>query len=86
MKASRIAASVRYRSGLQNYLIDTGDEVILVDTGIPAGTPEESPDESTAIFTGHDVAPYMEALANLGYAPEQVTKVLLTHKHSDHSG
>ena len=79
-------ATVRYRSGLQNYLIDTGEEVVLVDTGLPAGTPEESPDESTAIFTGKDVAPYMEALAELGYAPNQVTKVLLTHKHGDHSG
>lgn len=79
-------ASVRYRSGLQNYLIDTGDEVILVDTGLPAGTPEESPDETTLIYTGHDVAPYMDALAALGYSPEQVTKVLLTHKHADHSG
>ena len=28
----------------------------------------------------------MEAFANLGYKPEQVTKILLTHKHSDHSG
>ena len=27
----------------QNYLIDTGDEVILVDTWLPAGTPEEVP-------------------------------------------
>lgn len=31
--------AVKYRSGLTNYLIDTGDEVILVDTGLPAGTP-----------------------------------------------
>ena len=36
---------IRYRGSLQNYLIDTGNEVILVDTGIPAGTPEEAPDE-----------------------------------------
>jgi len=79
-------ATMRYRSGLQNYLIDTGDEVILVDTGLPAGTPEESPDDTTMIYTGHDVLPYMEALAALGYAPEQVSKILLTHKHSDHSG
>lgn len=79
-------ATMRYRSGLQNYLIDTGDEVILVDTGIPAGTPEESPDETTAIYTGHDVQPYMEALSALGYAAGQVTKILLTHKHVDHSG
>ncbi|MBR3257772.1 MAG: hypothetical protein IKF96_02155 [Eggerthellaceae bacterium] len=64
-------ASMRYRSCLQNYLIDTGDEVILVDTGLPAGTPEESPDENTPIYTGHDVLPYMEALAALGYAPNR---------------
>ena len=28
--------NIRYRGSLQNYLIDTGDEVILVDTGLPA--------------------------------------------------
>ena len=28
----------------------------------------------------------MEAFAALGYKPEQVTKILLTHKHEDHSG
>jgi len=79
-------ADIRYRSGLTNYLIDTGDEVILVDTGIPAGTPEEVPDENTAIYTGKDISTYMEAFEALGYKPEQVTKILLTHKHSDHSG
>lgn len=78
--------NVRYRSGLTNYLIDTGDEVILVDTGLPTGTPEEVPDENTAIFTGHDIASYLDAFAALGYKPEQVTKILLTHKHADHSG
>ena len=40
--------NIRYRGSLQNYLIDTGDEVILVDTGLPAGTPEEVPDENSA--------------------------------------
>jgi glyoxylase-like metal-dependent hydrolase (beta-lactamase superfamily II) len=78
--------NIRYRGSLQNYLIDTGDEVILVDTGIPAGTPEEVPDENSPIFTGKDICSYMEAFAALGYQPEQVTKILLTHKHSDHSG
>ena len=39
--------NVRYRGVLTNYLIDTGDEVILVDTGLPAGTPEEVPDEKS---------------------------------------
>ena len=78
--------SVRYRGSLQNYLIDTGDEVILVDTDLPAGTPEEKPDETSPAFTGKDICTYMEAFAALGYKPEQVTKILLTHRHSDHSG
>ena len=77
---------IRYRGSLQNYLIDTGDEVILVDTSLPAGTPEEKPNETTPAFTGKDICSYMEALAALGYKPEQVTKILLTHKHADHSG
>ena len=78
--------SVRYRGSLQNYLIDTGDEVILVDTGLPAGTPEEVPDEKSPLYTGKDICSYMEAFAALGYKPEQVKKILLTHKHADHSG
>ncbi len=77
---------IRYRGSLQNYLIDTGDEEILVDTGLPAGTPEERPDESSPAYTGKDICSYMEAFAALGYRPEQVTKILLTHKHADHSG
>ena len=78
--------NIRYRGSLQNYLIDTGSEVILVDTGITAGTPEEIPDENSMIFTGKDICTYMEAFAALGYKPEQVTKILLTHRHNDHSG
>ena len=78
--------NIRYRGSLQNYLIDTGSEVILVDTGLPAGTPEEVPDETTLVCTGKDICSYMEAFAALGYKPEQVTKILLTHKHADHSG
>ena len=78
--------TIRYRGSLQNYLIDTGDGVILVDTGLPAGTPEEVPDETSALYTGKDICSYMEAFAALGYEPGQVTTILLTHKHGDHSG
>ncbi|MBQ9239770.1 MAG: MBL fold metallo-hydrolase [Duodenibacillus sp.] len=84
--AERFDPSIRYRGSLQNYLIDTGDEVILVDTGLPAGTPEEVPDETSRLYTGKDICSYMQALAALGYRPEQVTKILLTHRHADHSG
>lgn len=78
--------NIRYRGSLQNYLIDTGDEVILVDTGLPAGTPEEVLDETSMAYTGKDICSYMEAFAALGYKPEQVTKIVLTHRHNDHSG
>lgn len=78
--------SIRYRGSLQNYLIDTGDEVILVDTGLPALTPEEVPSESSAAYTGEDICSYIEAFEALGYKKEDVTKILLTHKHNDHSG
>ena len=84
--AEKFDPQIRYRGSLQNYLIDTGSEVILVDTGLPAGTPEEVPNETSPLFTGKDISSYMDAFGALGYKPEQVTKILLTHKHADHSG
>ena len=63
--AEKFDKNIRYRGSLQNYLIDTGDEVILIDTGIPSGTPEEAPDENSLVYTGKDICTYMEALANL---------------------
>ena len=79
-------AKVRYRSCLQNYLIDTGDEVILVDTGLPAEYPEMVVEENTQIHIGSRIVDYMTAFRALGYRPEQVTKILVTHKHEDHTG
>ena len=81
-----IDPTVRYRSSLQNFLIDTGSEVILVDTGMPAEVPEQVPDEKTLIYMGRKIQSYADALAGLGYKPEQVTKILITHKHADHTG
>ena len=84
--ADKFDPTIRYRGSLQNYLIDTGKEVILVDTGLPYGTPEEVPNEQSLLYTGKDICSYMDAFKALGYKPEQVTKILLTHKHADHSG
>lgn len=78
--------SVRYPSSLQNYLIDTGSEVILVDTGLPAETKDTEPNEKTQIYVGHKTLDYVSAFKALGYKPEQVTKILVTHKHPDHTG
>jgi len=79
-------AAVRYRSCLQNFVIDTGSEVILVDTGLPKESPDMVVDEKTQIFIGNRITDYMTALKNLGYTPDQVTKILVTHKHEDHTG
>lgn len=78
--------SVWYRSSLNNYVIDTGDEIILVDTGLPKEFPEVAPDLDASIYTGAIFQDYMSALEELGYTPEQVSKILITHKHEDHSG
>lgn len=83
---SQLDLTKTYASSLQNYLIDTGKEVILVDTGVPAETPEVAPKEGQKIYQGTRVETYLESLKSLGYNPEQVTKILLTHKHPDHSG
>ncbi|MDO5308083.1 MAG: rubredoxin [Planctomycetia bacterium] len=79
-------STVRYRSCLQNYVIETGSEVILVDTGLPKGSPAMVVDENTQIYIGSPITDYMSALADLGYTPNQVTKILVTHKHEDHTG
>ena len=78
--------SVKYRSSLQNFVIDTGSEVILVDTGLPAETPDQVPDENSQIYMGKKGKSYVDALAEAGYTPEQVSKILITHKHADHTG
>ena len=68
---------VTYPGSLQNYLIATGSEVILVDTGFAEG----------ADFKGYTkILDYVPALEALGYKPEQVSKILVTHKHPDHTG
>ncbi|MBQ7145273.1 MAG: MBL fold metallo-hydrolase [Lachnospiraceae bacterium] len=81
-----IDPTVKYRSSLQNYVIDTGSEVILVDTGMPSEIPDVVPDEKTLIYMGSKVNSYVDALAAIGYKPEQVSKILITHKHADHTG
>ena len=74
-----------YRSSLQNFLIDTGEEVILIDTGFKTGASAPAKKLGAPLFMGDKVNDYMASFAELGYKPEQVTKILVTHKHGDHS-
>ena len=75
----------KLRSSLQNFVIDTGKEVILVDTGFPAEETVPVTKDSVITF-GDKVNDYVEALKAAGYEPEQVSKILITHKHADHTG
>ena len=84
--AEGLDPAVKYRSCLQNWVIDTGSEVILVDTGLPAEFPDAAPTPAASINVGYKIKTYLEALADLGYKPEQVSKILITHKHADHTG
>ena len=84
--AEGLDPAVKYRSCLQNWVIDTGSEVILVDTGLPAEYPDMAADPDAGIYIGSKIKTYLEALADLGYKPEQVSKILITHKHADHTG
>ena len=79
-------ADIKYRASIQNYLIDTGDEVILVDTGIPDEMPEQEADETLMIYNGVKISDYLTAFEKLGYDAGDVTKIIITHKHPDHSG
>lgn len=60
-------------TSINAYVIDTGARVILVDTG------------SGELF-GPLGGKLPASLRAAGYAPEQITDILITHIHTDHSG
>ena len=61
------------QTSVNAYLIDTGSRLILVDTG--AGD-----------LFGPSVGFLNASLSAAGVRPEQISDVLLTHIHADHSG
>ena len=85
-EGGEVDGNVLYRGSLQNYVIDTGDDVILVDTGLPKEMPAGVWDGKATTYLGRWIEDYVSALKTAGYEPSQVTKIVLTHKHADHSG
>ncbi len=58
---------------VQPFLVVTGEDLLMFDTGLG--------------FMGKTGRPQIhEALAQHGYSPGDVTKVLLSHLHKDHAG
>lgn len=58
---------------IQPFLVITDKDVMVLDTGLGYKTKD-------GVLQIHD------NLQKLGYTPEQVTKVLLSHLHKDHAG
>jgi len=55
------------------YLIKFPDKLVLVDAG-------------TAELYGPSLFKLPESLHNVGYTPEQITDIFITHIHTDHTG
>ena len=77
---------VKYGSSLQNFLIDDGNEVILSDTGMPNDSPDIGRSDNVPLTMGDKVATFEEAFLKTGYKIEDITKIVVTHKHPDHTG
>ncbi len=77
---------VRYPSSLQNFLIDDGKDVILSDTGMPNETPPFKKKDDAPLWMGEGIATFKEAFDATGYKIDDVTKIVVTHKHPDHTG
>jgi glyoxylase-like metal-dependent hydrolase (beta-lactamase superfamily II) len=65
--------SMPYEMNFNAFLINTGDKLVLIDTG--AG----------ALF-GPNLGKMVDALKASGYTPEQVDEIYITHMHPDHIG
>lgn len=59
------------------YAVKAGHDIVLIDTGFS--------DTNEAKRSGVTLLPYQPELAAVGIAPEAVTKIVLTHTHSDHA-
>lgn len=60
--------------------------MILVDTGLPLELSEQPCDDDALIWSGNKIKNHVSALKEAGYDIEDITKILVTHKHLDHTG
>ncbi|MBR1920671.1 MAG: MBL fold metallo-hydrolase [Kiritimatiellae bacterium] len=75
---------IYYRNSLQNFAIDLGDEVVLADTGI-ADSFSQPRQAGAPLCMGDRISGYADALKAAGVDPARVTKILVTHRHPDHT-
>ena len=75
-------AEYRMRLGLNCMVVRSGDDVLLVDTGIGNKLTGAARDRA---FPGEN-GKLLEGLAALGLTPADITVVANTHLHADHCG
>ena len=56
-----------YRSSLQNFLIETDEGIILIDTGFKTGMSAQAKKLGAPLYMGDKVNDYMASFAALGY-------------------
>ena len=67
----------------RNLILKSDSKTILVDTGIGQGWDEKF----TRIYqVDHSEFALIESINKLGFKPEDITDVILTHLHFDHTG
>lgn len=74
--AARLAASFQgshVDASVNAYLIDSGERLLLVDSG-------------SGELYGPTLNKLVAALQSAGYQPGQITDILITHIHTDHTG
>jgi len=67
---------------MRSLLIDTGDRKVLIDSGM--GNKQDEKFYSYYKLNGNDTL--TGSLNKAGYAPGEITDVILTHLHFDHNG
>ena len=70
-----------YKAALKPLLIQTEEEIVLVDTGIG-----ELPEPHSKFYQVDRAQTLVQSLKNEGLNPEDVTAVINTHLHMDHVG
>ena len=63
-------------------LVEDGDRLILIDTGMG----DKQSEKFFGYYEPHGDATLLKSVREAGFAPEDVTDVLLTHLHFDHVG
>ena len=67
---------------LRSLLIEDGDRLIIVDNGMG----DKQPDKFFGYYYLHGNDSLMGSLNKLGFHPDDITDVFLTHLHFDHCG